>query len=181
MDHVKSGNWTTRSSRWLTATGFVAVLALTLPACGRAGGDEHHTTSPQAAGTSTANLGSGSGAFCTAARKFEMDQQVIHQAQRGAAQGGGSATSSSVLQAASDSEKALATMQALAPGSLKVDLQVVTNGWKPFFDTLIRARGDMAKVPATVEQGMQSAVKQPQFQRVNSYEVTTCHFQPSAH
>jgi hypothetical protein len=183
---VKSVNATMRSPRALAAAGILTALALTLPACGRTGGEEPHTTNPatgtstanpQAAGTSTANPGSGGGAFCTAARKFESDQAVIHQAERAPGQG----DNSTVLKAAQDSESTLTSLYTLAPVSLKPDVQVTNSGWKPFFDTLIRANGDMTKVPASVEQSMQSTVKQPQFQHVDSYEAQTCHFQPSAH
>jgi hypothetical protein len=195
MKHVKSVNATMRSPRAVAAAGILTALALTLPACGRTGGEEPHSThpqatgtsanpqatgtsaNPQAAGTSTASLGSGGGAFCTAARKFETDQAVIHQAERAPGQG----SSSAVLKAAQDSESTLTSLYALAPASLKPDVQVTNSGWKPFFDTLIRADGDMTKVPASVEQNMQSTVRQPQFQHVDDYEVQTCHFQPSAH
>ena len=170
----------------------VAALAVTLTllvaACGGngdiggGGGVEPHMASTKAASSAPAtspasNLGSGGGRFCDASRKFESDQQIIHQAERSSAQG----SSAPVLRAARDSEATLITMQARAPGSLQPDMPVVAAGWKRFFDTLIHAQGDMSKVPASVERGMQTTVSQPQFQAVNSYEARTCHFQPSAH
>jgi hypothetical protein len=163
-----------------------AMLLLVLAACGGngvtggGGGIEPQATGSRAASPAS-SLGSGGGRFCDAARKFESDQLVIHQAERASAQGGSAAGSAAVLQAARDSEAALATMGAVARGSLKSDLPVVISGWKPFFATLIRARGDMSKVPATVERNMQVTVTQPQFLAVDSYEARACHFHPSAH
>lgn len=163
-----------------------AVLVLVLAACGGngehggRGGIEPHATGSRAA-SPAASLGSGGGRFCAAARRFESDQLVIHQAERASAQGGSAAGNAAVLQAARDSESALATMGAVAPGSLKPDMPVVIGGWRPFFVTLIRAGGDMSKVAAGVEQNMQVTVTQPQFRAVDSYEARACHFQPSAH
>ena len=170
------------------AVTLAATLAVWVAACGGGGdaggggGIEPHVTSstaasPASAGSPASDFGSGGGPFCDAARKFESDQLVIHQAERASAQGG----SAAVLRAARDSEARLATVGTLAPGSLKPDMQVVSSGWKPFFDTLIRARGDMTKVPASVERSMQTTVTQPAFRMVDSYEARTCHFQPSAH
>jgi hypothetical protein len=178
---VNSIKWTTQPANQIAAAALAAILALSLPACGRSGGAEHHSAGTQAAGSPASNLGSGGGAFCGAARKFESDQQVIHQAERAAAQGGSGAGSAAVLQAARDSETTLGTMGILAPSSLKPDMQAVIGGWKPFFDSLIHAQGDMTRVGAGAERSMQATVAQPQFQTVNSYEAQTCHFQPSAH
>jgi hypothetical protein len=180
MKHVKTVN---------LAAGLAAALALALSACGVGGGDEHNSTatSPSAANTSspaasmtTTPQAAGSSTFCTAAKKFETYQAAIHMAERAAAQDH-ALNSAAVLSAAKNSESTLTTMEASAPASLKTDMQAAGSGWKPFFDTLISAGGDMSKVPAGVESGMQATVKQPPFIHVDQYEAQACHFQPSAH
>lgn len=181
-------NWVGRLPGQIAVAALAVTLALLTAACGGSGdiggggGVEPHATSTKAASPAPAtapasDLGSGSGPFCAAARRFEGDQHVIHQAERSPAQGSDAA----VLRAARDSEAALITMQAQAPGSLQPDMPVVAAGWKRFFDTLIHARGDMSKVPASVERNMQTTVSERQFRAVNNYEAGTCHFQPSAH
>lgn len=179
MTHVKPVN---------LAAGLAAALALALSACG--GGDGHNSTatspsaantySPAASMTTTPQAAGGSSTFCTAAKKFETYQAAIHVAERAAAQGL-ALNSAAVLSAAKNSESTLTTMEASAPASLKADMQAAGSGWKPFFDKLISAGGDMSKVPAGVESGMQATVRQPPFVHVDQYEAQACHFQPSAH
>lgn len=165
----------TSGCRAVAATA-TAALAISLSAC--ASGSTAQAPSGTAAPLATGSTRAGLSSFCTAAKNYQADQVAIHRAERPSSRGG-TGQASVALQAARDSESALASMAALAPGNLKPIVGAVNTLWKPFFDSLIQARGDMGKVSASLEQGLMTKSNKALFRPLTNYEISACHFRPS--
>jgi hypothetical protein len=166
-----------------------ALAAIVTASCG--GGAENAspgiTSTPAGAASSAASAGApGRGRFCDAARRFNADQGVIDravaQAAHGTAPPGRGAQASASLRAARDAEVVSATMPGLAPGSLTADVRTVAATWQPFFAAVIRAGGDVTKVPLAAEQTLRSVVTTPRFQaaaqKASAYQARACGLTP---
>jgi hypothetical protein len=121
----------------------------------------------------TSATGAASPTFCGAAQRFASDQKTIQQQANSAA---------AVLSAAQDAQAAIPEMQRVAPSSIAADVNMVTSGFKPFFDALVANHGVVSQALG-VEQQISSTVRTAQFQAAASalgnYQVQSCGFAPS--
>lgn len=165
----------------LVVSGFV--LAACSGSTPSASSKSTTTTTASSTSSPAAPAGSGSATFCDVARQFSQAQTGIRQSQTAPAGGqpGQASANATALQAARSVEDDIPKLESLAPPSLQGDVQTVVNAWKPFFDAIVQASGDMTKVPASVEQNLTSIGSSPSFQALQTYEVNTCGFSPTGH
>lgn len=165
-----------------------AAAAMAVAACSGADGTPAATSAP-APSTSPGQDAASSGgrAFCDTASRFNHDQVVIDQAVARAAHGkaaaGTGAQARTALESARDAEQLTPALPRQAPASLTSDVRTVVTAWTPFFSAVIRAGGDVTKIPLSAEQNLRSVVTTPRSQAaakaVTSYEVRTCGFTPA--